>query len=216
MVSDVNLVHPYSKAAMMHGIQNSDAVIVLLSPTYFARPFCVKEMAWCVKYDKPVLPCVPVKLKENIGQFGGYPARAGAQEMEIAVAPAFLKSVLSINVDTLDRSDIEYLRVGVKKLQEAQRKTIPVVLEEGQTVDGLTQEALANMGKAQAEAAAKKAKAGNNDEAPWDYFISHVQAETEALAADIYGELRQQGLKVWLDVKMKARDEVRRCRLTSG
>ena len=34
------------EAAMRRGVENSSAVIALLSASYFDRPFCLKELAW--------------------------------------------------------------------------------------------------------------------------------------------------------------------------
>jgi len=49
---------------------------------------------------------------------------------------------------------------------------------------------------------------GDEDEG-WDWFISHCQAETAAIATDLYhtGHFEQQGLSVWLNVKMAEQDE---------
>ena len=43
----------------------------------------------------------------HIGEVGGQPPRGGAQP-SVASAPEFLRGILSINVETLDRSDNKY------------------------------------------------------------------------------------------------------------
>ena len=40
--------------AMKEGIKNSNIIIVIMSPAYFTRPFCIKELEWAVEYEKPI------------------------------------------------------------------------------------------------------------------------------------------------------------------
>ena len=119
--------------AMRYGVKNSDAVVVILSKSYFDRPFCVKEIAWACEFDKPVIPCVPSELKGFIGEFGGHPPRDGGSP-SVAAAPGFLRGILSINVEELNRSDNEYWEVGVRKVLNSERKSIPLRLEDGVTL----------------------------------------------------------------------------------
>ena len=93
--------------AMREGVENSDAVVVILSKSYFKRPFCIKEIVWACEFDKPVIPCVPSDLKGFIGEFGGQQPRDGGAP-SVAAAPEFLRGISSINVETLDRSDNAY------------------------------------------------------------------------------------------------------------
>lgn len=114
------------EAAMEEGVRGCDAVIVLLSKSYFARPFCVKELEWSMKYKKPVIPCVPVELKpyiaELLGRSGAPPPNAS--EPTCAAAPEHLRCLGSINIEELNRSDIEYWRMGVNKILKAERKLL--------------------------------------------------------------------------------------------
>ncbi|XRB25609.1 hypothetical protein RI054_45g154670 [Pseudoscourfieldia marina] len=50
---------------------------------------------------------------------------------------------------------------------------------------------------------------GHHHNAPgsWDYFISHFQKESSAIALDLFASLKEQGKRCWLDVKMDARGE---------
>ena len=41
----------------------------------------------------------------------------------------------------------------------------------------------------------------------WDFFISHVQGEAGALAADLFYSFQKEGFTSWLDVKMLVQDE---------
>ena len=38
--------------AMREGIKLCEVVIIIMSPLYFTRPFCVKELEWAVEFSK--------------------------------------------------------------------------------------------------------------------------------------------------------------------
>lgn len=119
--------------AMRHGVENSKAIVVILSESYFNRPVCLKELVWACELGKPIIPCVPSDLKKRIGEFGGQ--RPGDNTAPCVVpAPEFLRGMLSINFETLDRSDHEFWEVSVRKIRKAERKTIPLQLAEGVTL----------------------------------------------------------------------------------
>ena len=40
--------------AMREGVRNSQIFLVIMSPAYFTRPFCVQELEWAVEYGKPI------------------------------------------------------------------------------------------------------------------------------------------------------------------
>jgi hypothetical protein len=46
-----------------------------------------------------------------------------------------------------------------------------------------------------------------NPPGKWDFFLSHFQAETAALAEGVYGALVDAGYSVWFDVEMPQRSE---------
>jgi hypothetical protein len=127
--------------AMERGLQASKAVVCILSKSYFQRPFCVKELSWACKYDKPVIICVPSELKGFIGEFGGQPPKGAGTAMVVA-APGFLRGLMKIDIMTLDRSDNKYWQVGVDKVRGAARKTIQPILKPGATINSATEEAL--------------------------------------------------------------------------
>jgi hypothetical protein len=127
--------------AMERGLRASKAVVCILSKSYFQRPFCVKELSWACKYDKPVIICVPSELKGYIGEFGGQSPKDGAAAT-VAAAPEFLRGLMKIDIKTLDRSDNKYWRVGVDMVRGAARKTIQLVLKPGATIDSAMDEAL--------------------------------------------------------------------------
>jgi hypothetical protein len=51
------------------------------------------------------------------------------------LAPGFLRGILSINVETLDRSDNQYWEVGAGKIRNAERKLVPLSLGDGMTLE---------------------------------------------------------------------------------
>merc|ERR1711959_533628 len=52
--------------AMEEGVKHTKVVLVIASESYFERPFCLKELGWAVKYNKPIVVVIPVNLKEGI------------------------------------------------------------------------------------------------------------------------------------------------------
>lgn len=70
--------------------------------------------------------------------------------------------------------------------------------------------ALAGRGGSGGAAPVKQSEAGpttviSNAPGRWDVFLSHTQRDPAAvvLASEMYYELKERGLAVWLDVKMK-------------
>ena len=43
-----------SEAAMEEGVKNSKKFVAIVSETYFSRKFCLKELRWAKKYEKPI------------------------------------------------------------------------------------------------------------------------------------------------------------------
>ena len=56
-----------SVAGMEAGVKNCDVVIVIVSPTYFERAFCMQELLWAQQYGKVVQPIHDVNNKLLIG-----------------------------------------------------------------------------------------------------------------------------------------------------
>jgi len=83
----------HSVRAMEEGIKNCDCVIAIITPGYFDRPFCVKELGWALQYRKPIQPVYPSKFQEQIGPM-------------ISQAPNFLQFLAKINWLPVDTSDI--------------------------------------------------------------------------------------------------------------
>jgi hypothetical protein len=94
-------------AAMERGIKNSKKVLVILSESFFTRPFCLKELRWARQYRKPLIVAVPIQLKSKIG--------FGPGEL-LEHCPDDLKDIINIDVVQLDRSKKEFFELGVKLL----------------------------------------------------------------------------------------------------
>ena len=94
--------------AMENGIKNSDVVLVIVSPNYFTRPFCIKELEWSVKYMKPMIVVIDVKHKNDIGNI-------------LETCPTHLKNIGKMNFIELNRGDKDYWKVGMNKIQKAEK-----------------------------------------------------------------------------------------------
>ena len=111
-----------SEAAMENGVKNSakvgsharmsvrmyawhsrTQVLVIMSESYFERPFCLKELRWAQQYNKPVVVGIEPLLRPRIGEM-------------LAKCPSDLRSIGSIDFKVLDRSDVEFFELGIKKL----------------------------------------------------------------------------------------------------
>jgi hypothetical protein len=57
-----------SEAGMEDGVRCTERVLVIVTEQYFQRPFCIKELQWARRYQKPVMVCVPVLLKPQISE----------------------------------------------------------------------------------------------------------------------------------------------------
>jgi hypothetical protein len=92
-----------SVLAMEEGVRLSDKVLVIVSLSYFSRPFCVKELRWAVQYDKEIVVAIPVELKSRIGEI-------------LKDCPDDLRSIGDIDFKTVDRSDVEHFELSVRQL----------------------------------------------------------------------------------------------------
>jgi len=106
-----------STAAMKEGVRNSKCVIAIITGAtddgqvlnaYFSRPFCILELQWAIEHGVHVQiqPIILDTDKTNIGVFLGQ-------------APSHLKFLGNIDFIDLNRSDIDYWNVGVKKVKLA-------------------------------------------------------------------------------------------------
>jgi hypothetical protein len=88
---------------MEEGVRLSDKVLVILSLSYFSRPFCDKELRWALQYDKEIVVAIPVELKERIGEI-------------LRDCPDDLRSIGDIDFTTVDRSDVQHFELSIRQL----------------------------------------------------------------------------------------------------
>lgn len=113
-----------SSAAMQRGVENSSCVIAIITGpvtnpdcpedlpaqnAYFARPFCVNELRWAKAAGIPIQPVIRSADKTRIGEL-------------MAAAPEDLQDLINTDFITVDRSDLDYWKVGVQKIMRAANK----------------------------------------------------------------------------------------------
>ena len=99
------------EAAMREGILKSAKVLVIITVSYFTRPYCIKELRWARDAGKDIVVCIDVKIKQHIGEI-------------LCTAPEDLKSLGNINFIDINRGDTDYFQLGIKKLLEANPKKL--------------------------------------------------------------------------------------------
>ena len=97
--------------AMQEGVRNSSTFLAIVSEKYFTRPFCIKELEWAIKFEKGIVVVIDVGLKSKIGDL-------------LQLCPQNLRTIGSINFIDLNRGDVDYWKVGMKKILEAERKVL--------------------------------------------------------------------------------------------
>eukprot|EP00854_Cymbomonas_tetramitiformis_P025161 gene25161-30706_t len=95
------------ESAMEEGVRNSTVVIAIVTEgdgtagtSYFERPVCLKELRWAVSANKSVQPVLRVEDKHRVGEF-------------LALAPADLKFLGSIDWIDMNRGAVQYWNVGI-------------------------------------------------------------------------------------------------------
>ena len=73
--------------AMEEAVQHSDAFVCILTPSYFESEYCLNELKWALKYEKPIISCYPSDHK------------VGAILKAAPDAVAFIQSIDSKKVD---------------------------------------------------------------------------------------------------------------------
>jgi hypothetical protein len=102
------------EAAMKEGIKLCEIVLVIMSPTYFTRPFCVKELEWAVEFEKPIVVVIDVALKSEIGNILG---RCPADK-------SYLRGIGGINFNEVFRGNPVFWEASMKQVVEAQPKIL--------------------------------------------------------------------------------------------
>ena len=52
--------------AMKEGVLKSDAFVCILTPLYFQSEYCLSELEWAIKSEKPIISCYP--SDQNVGE----------------------------------------------------------------------------------------------------------------------------------------------------
>ena len=99
------------EAAMKRGIEGSEKVLVIVTESYFTRPFCLKELRWARDAGRDLVVCMNVLDKERIGEFLGN-------------APEDLRCIGDINFIDMNRGDKDYFLLGIQKLINAAPKKL--------------------------------------------------------------------------------------------
>jgi hypothetical protein len=116
--------------AMKEGIKLCEIVLIIMSPNYFTRPFCVKELEWAVEFGKPIVVVIDVALKSEIGNIL---SRCPADK-------SYLKGIQGINFNEVFRGNPVFWEASMKQVVEAKPKilkrdgTVAVGKNENETV----------------------------------------------------------------------------------
>ena len=102
------------EAAMKEGIKNSKIILVIMSPMYFTRPFCVKELEWAVEYGKPIQVIIDVQYKNEIGNIIG---RCPADK-------SYLKGIGKINFTEVFRGNPTFWKASIDLILKAKPKVL--------------------------------------------------------------------------------------------
>ncbi len=107
--------------AMKEGIMYSDLVLVIMSPLYFTRSFCVKELEWAVEYGKPLVVVHDIEHKKKIG------------EMLDKCPPSkkYLKGIGKINMMPVFRGDVGFWATSIQNIYNAKPK---ILMKDGSVV----------------------------------------------------------------------------------
>ena len=71
---------------MEEGVRKSKTFLCVITDngvegqSYFSRPFCLKEVAWAVKYNKPIVPVIHQQDKKRVGEFIKAAQTAGEEQ----------------------------------------------------------------------------------------------------------------------------------------
>ena len=103
------------QAAMEEGVQFSDKILVIASPDYFTRPFCIKELEWVAKYKIPMVVAIDMQYKHDIGSI-------------LQTCPPHLRNIGQINWIDLNRGDKDYWEVGMKKIFSQPAEVLEVLV----------------------------------------------------------------------------------------
>ena len=100
------------EAAMQEGVKNAGCVIAIVSgpagddAAYFRRPFCLSELRWAREAGIPTVPVVAAEDKGQITEL-------------FSDIPHDLSHLKGVNWEHIDRTDIDYFKLGITKIIRA-------------------------------------------------------------------------------------------------
>jgi hypothetical protein len=100
--------------AMREGIKLCEIVLIIMSPSYFTRPFCVKELEWAVEFEKPIVVVIDVQQKGEIGNILG---RCPADK-------SYLRGIGGINFNEVFRGNPKFWEASMEQIVEAKPKIL--------------------------------------------------------------------------------------------
>ena len=87
--------------AMEEAVQHSDAFVCILTPSYFESEYCLNELKWALKYEKPIISCYP--SDQNVGAI-------------LKAAPDAVASIKSIDSKKIDISNPAFFAASLEMI----------------------------------------------------------------------------------------------------
>ena len=97
--------------AMREGVKLCEVVLIIMSPNYFTRPFCVKELEWAVEFGKPIVVVIDAMHKGEIGNI-------------LSICPPHLRGIGSINFISIVPGTIDLWETSIKLILRAKPKIL--------------------------------------------------------------------------------------------
>ena len=85
-----------SENAMREGVENSEYFVVILSESYFKRPFTLKEVRWCLELGIPIISAYK---------------RGTAVGSVLGTSPPDLRCLAAVDSVEVNRSDKDFFKV---------------------------------------------------------------------------------------------------------
>ena len=97
--------------AMREGVKLCEVVLIIMSPKYFTRPFCVKELEWAVEFGKPIVVVNDATRKNEIGNI-------------LSSCPPHLRGIGSINFISIVPGTKDLWETSIKLILKAKPKIL--------------------------------------------------------------------------------------------
>jgi len=100
--------------AMKDGVKLCETVVIIMSPNYFTRPYCVKELEWAVELGKPIVVVIDIQVK---GEIGNILSRCPADK-------SYLKGIGSISFVEVFRGNPAFWETSIQSILNAKPKIL--------------------------------------------------------------------------------------------